>query len=359
MLYQYKEITIVRIKDYVPEGMTLEEHLDIVEREALPVTISFDPTNTHDKEAKCATLPTGEVLGLVNSDSHRYIKAMMEKNDRHTCAGQFVEVVRREGHTPVIVYKVLINLEEVEKLKAGEDWNLWDTDLPVCSHFGDMDSVHRLATLLTNDFLTGEDKPYYTVLIEKLEKASLYDMSVETTIAYDDICFLLESNRTANMKIYKNLLQHATTVRRTDRMRKSFVEKWWPEVLESDPIVGMWNEYMKTLCVQNKIKADGKISQKLVKAELERIDENLKRLPYKLYFSIGNVADLFSGMFYTKIPRQKQKKLLSVMALKYKLEEIQDKKSIRVNNLFVNGGVSFGSANIGDVLNDNAMKIVK
>ena len=157
-------------------------------------------------------------------------------------------------------------------------------------------------------------------------------MSIETTKLYDDLLFLLETRQRNAWREYINMLQHASTVRRTDNRRKAFIDNWWPEFLESEAVNRLCQKFVANIAKEGKM-----LSEDVIAQYLEELNITLRRLPYDLYMYVDNLKDLWSVVYYTQIPREKFHKLLSALALRDRLQMAsRGNMPLIVNNLTVN-----------------------
>ena len=128
------------------------------------------------------------------------------------------------------------------------------------------------------------------------------------------------------------MLQHASTVRRTDNRRKAFIDNWWPEFLEGEAVNRLCQKFVANIAKEGKM-----LSEDVIAQYLEKLNITLRRLPYDLYMYVDNLKDLWSVVYYTQIPREKFHKLLSALALRDRLQMAsRGNMPLIVNNLTVN-----------------------
>lgn len=127
------------------------------------------------------------------------------------------------------------------------------------------------------------------------------------------------------------MLQHASTVRRTDDKRNVFTQKWWPDFLKSEAVNRLCKEFGGELAKNGEF-----IGKNVLKKHLKRLNKELMQLPYNLHLCLDDMEELWSVLYYTQIPRDKFHKLLSALALRDRLQRAVDgNMPLIVNNLTV------------------------
>lgn len=309
-----KEIRCVALYQFEHDKAKLEQLLELIEETQPQVKIRYARTNYYDPT--CMEVFLGlHPIGYVNTDDKRYVEPLLRGVD--FCVADFLEVYCEKNHAPMIRFLVTVNLDEVKPLVAGVEWDNWVYTFPVmpmtevlstlvCA--GDM-LRDRLVNNIPGIFPTREE------LVESFVKASLFDMSVETSERYDDLMFYLETSRERNRMLI-NTLQHGSTVRRTDRMRDKFLLEWWPKFLMSENAKRLCRKFALSLAQRY-----GEITEDIINQEYLLLKEELVKLPYALYGKVNNIKAFWGGLYYTKIPRQKFLEVLSAMVLYINLKE--------------------------------------
>ena len=328
-----KEIRGVALQKFLPSGVDLTAWLDNIQAKRHKAVIRYLKDNPCDSTCMVMSVDNVDVC-YVNSDDKRFVKPLIDKSGYGECEADFMEVYRPENGTPILRYTIVVDLEEVEKIRPGEEWDNWDYTGPLLLSIGNINNAGHYANCIKKAILSGTEGICDTTaaLIDDFAEATLIDMSVETTQLYDDLLFLLETNRRSVWREYINMLQHASTVRRTDNKRKAFIENWWPKFLESDVVNRLCQKFAADIA-----KKGNMLSPKVNKKNLEELNLALRRLPYDLYMYVDNLRDMWSVVYYTQIPRDKFHKLLSALALRERLQRAVSKKvPFIVNNLTIN-----------------------
>ncbi len=328
-----KEIRGVALLKFLPQGMELTAWLDNIQAKRHKAVIRYQKDNPRDKT--CMVMSVDDVdVGYVNSDDKRFVKPLIDRSGCGECEADFMEVYRPEGGTPIVRYTVVVDLDDVEKILPGEEWDNWDYEGPQLLSIGNINNAGHYANSIKKAILSGTEGicDATASLIGVFAEATLIDMSVETTKLYDDLLFLLETRQRNVWREYINMLQHASTVRRTDNKRKAFIENWWPEFLESDVVNRLCQKFASDIAKEGKM-----LIPKVIKKYLEELNLALRRLPYDLYMYVDSLEDMWSVLYYTQIPRDKFHKLLSALALRERLQRALAKKApLIVNNLTIN-----------------------
>lgn len=328
-----KEIRGVALLKFLPSGVDLTAWLDNIQAKRHKAVIRYLKDNPCDSTCMVMSVDNVDVC-YVNSDDKRFVKPLIDKSGYGECEADFMEVYRPENGTPILRYTIVVDLEEVEKIRPGEEWDNWDYTGPLLLSIGNINNAWHYANCIKKAIVSGTEGicDTTTALIDDFAEATLIDMSVETTQLYDDLLFLLETNRRSVWREYINMLQHASTVRRTDNKRKAFIENWWPKFLESDVVNRLCQKFAADIA-----KKGNMLSPKVNKKNLEELNLALRRLPYDLYMYVDNLRDMWSVVYYTQIPRDKFHKLLSALALRERLQRAVSKKvPFVVNNLTIN-----------------------
>jgi len=315
-----KEIRAVALQIFQPDAVKLEAQLIQMEKTHPHVRIRYNRNNEYD--SSCMEIVLGlNVIGYVNTDDKRYVEPLLR--ERESCVAEFLEVYREKGHTPIIRFLITVDLDDVESLKAGEEWENWTYSGPVVLELDSLRTVSYTGNMIRDMLVnkTQDESVSAEELIEAFVDASLFDMSVETSIVYDDLLFYLEMSRNRNRQ-YINALQHGATVRRTDRVRDQFLEKWWPEFLSGE----IARRLCKTFVVEM-VKRHGSNSKDILIHEYEQLKAQLISLPYSLNEKLKDIKAMWATMYYTKIPRPKFLEVLSAMIVFTKLNAtIEDNK---------------------------------
>lgn len=327
-----KEIRGVAIQRFLPSGMDLMAWLDNIEAKRHKAVIRYQKDNPCD--STCMVMSVDDVdVCFVNADDKRYVSPLLKEARNGTCEAEFLEVYRPEKGTPIVRFLVTVDLEDVEKLQSGKQWNDWDYKGLLLLRIGNVFDVDFCAACIMKAVQKGKDGicEETTQMIENFAEASWIDMSVETTWQYDNILFLLETRHRAVWRDYINMLQHASTVRRTDGKRNVFTQKWWPEFLESEAVNRLCKEFGGELAKNGEF-----IGKNVLKKHLKILNKELMQLPYNLHLCLDNMEELWSVLYYTQIPRDKFHKLLSALALRDRLQRAVDgNMPLIVNNLTV------------------------
>lgn len=354
-----KEIRIVALSRYLPEGDTLEKHIERIVNEKRTVNIMYDRSNSFDPNCVVAKIGSN-VIGFVNSDDIRYIEQLLKKGVAF--AKLKYKGLYDDGNSqPILKYSALIDLEDVPKILPGEEWAKWTYNFPLINKIDDWDSVDYLADMLTEYLAeSGDITPEIEDITEQLIKAMHFDISVETTKKIENITFLLEHLQSEKALVLKNNLQRASTSRRSQNTCMNKVPNWYVELLRSDESTELWYK------LSNRIKGDknittNKISDVDLKDTLSELNSNLVQLPYDLNIHIDNIAEIYAMAFYSNIPKDKLKELFSALILREWLKlllEVQELTEIK--NLFLCRDfiISGGVVKIGDIIEKGATKIV-
>ena len=328
-----KEIRGVALLSFLKTREEVEAVLNKIETEKSVAVIRYSMANSYD--ATCMVISVdGRDIAYVNVDDKRYVSPLLKEARNGTCEAEFLEVYRPEKGTPIVRFLVTVDLEDVEKLQSGKQWDDWDYDGLQLLRIGNVFDVDFCAACIMKAVQKGKDGicEETTQMIEKFAEASLIDMSVETTWQYDNILFLLETRHRAVWRDYINMLQHASTVRRTDGKRNVFTQKWWPEFLESEAVNRLCKEFGGVLAKNGEF-----IGKNVLRKHLKMLNKELMQLPYNLHLCLDDMEELWSVLYYTQIPRDKFHKLLSALALRDRLQRAVDgNMPLIVNNLTLN-----------------------
>lgn len=328
-----KEIRGVAIQRFMPSGMDLTAWLDHIEAKRHRAVIRYQKDDPYD--STCMVMSVDDVdVCYVNSDDKRFVKPLIEKSGCEECMADFLEVYRPENGTPILRYTVVVDLDDVEKIVPGEEWSEWDYTGPLLLSIGKINNAEHYYNSIKKAILGGTEgiSDATARLIDEFVEATLIDMSIETTKLYDDLLFLLETRQRNAWREYINMLQHASTVRRTDNRRKAFIDNWWPEFLEGEAVNRLCQKFVANIAKEGKM-----LSEDVIAQYLEELNITLRRLPYDLYMYVDNLKDLWSVLYYTQIPREKFHKLLSALALRDRLQMAsRGNMPLIVNNLTVN-----------------------
>lgn len=328
-----KEIRGVALQKFLPSGVDLTAWLDNIQAKRHKAVIRYLKDNPCDSTCMVMSVDNVDVC-YVNSDDKRFVKPLIDKSGYGECEADFMEVYRPEDGTPILRYTVVVDLDDVEKIVPGEFWSKWDYTGPLLLNIGKINNAEHHYNAVKRAILSGTDGicDATAKLIDEFVEATLIDMSVDTTKLYDDLLFLLETNKRSVWREYINMLQHASTVRRTDSRRKAFIENWWPEFMVSEAVNRLYQKYMADMARQGKI-----VGKEVNSQYLEELNTALRGLPYDLYMYVDNLKDLWSVVYYTQIPRDKFHKLLSALALRDRLQmTVNGNMPFVVNNLTVN-----------------------
>lgn len=317
---------------FLPPGVDLNARLEGLESKKNRAVIRYMRGNPYD--ATCMVISVdGEDIAYVNADDKRFVAPLLKESADGTCEAEFLEVYRPVEGTPIVRYVVTVNLDDVDRLMPGELWNSWDYDGLQLLRIGDIYNADFCAATIMKAVRKGAEGICEETgrMIEMFAEATLIDMSVDTTRLYDDVLFLLETRHRAIWREYINTLQHASTVRRTDKKRMAFTENWWPEFLESEVVQRLCNQFGGEMARQGKV-----LTKSVLKAQLKVLDEVVLRLPYDLHLYADHIDELWSVIYYTQIPRDKFHKLLSALALRARLKRaLADEMPLVVTNLKV------------------------
>lgn len=314
-----KEIRCVALKRFQPDGDKLNAELDMLERIRPEVRIKYRRDNCVD--VSCMEIWLGlKVIGYVNADDKRYVEPILRESG--SCPARFLEVYREEGHTPIVRFLVMVDLDEVMPIKAGAEWEKWEYTFAVVPMIDDLSTVGFTGDMLKEMLMKGKMDDCMTVdeLMESFVKASMFDMSVETTRRYDDLLFFLETSRQRNRN-YINMLQQGSTVRRTDRMREKFLQEWWPGFMASEVARRLYKSFATDM-----ERKHGGITEACITMEYDNLHRELMMMPHSLSDDMNDIATMWAKMYYTNIPRKKFIEVLSAITLYTRLKETIEKK---------------------------------
>lgn len=358
-MLESKEIRIVALSKYLPEGESLEQHIKKIVSEKKPVNIMYDRSNSFDPNCVVAKIGS-DAIGLVNKDDIRYVEQLLTKGQAFAKL-KFKDLYDDGNSQPILKYSAVIDLEEVPKILPGEDWAKWTYNFPLIKKIDEWDSVDYLADMLTESLVESGDITTETEKIaEELIKAMHFDISVETTKKIENLTFLLEHLPSKGAAELRNRLQRASTGRRSQKTCMEKVPNWYVDLLRSDESTELWYK------LSNRIKADKNITTDRIPDEalidtLSELNANLVQLPYDLNIHIDNIAEIYAKAFYSNIPKDKLRELFSALILREWLRmllKLQD--NIAVTNLFICRDfiVTGGVVKFQDIISDGGTKIV-
>lgn len=315
MRHERKQISVVRLTDHVPDGLTLDEWLVQLEEAKEDV---FVCRAVEIKGNPLVAMQGEKVIGVVNTNCLRFINQLLV-DDPEGFFARFKRVSRSENHHPALRYNVVIDAERIEPIVPDEKWKEWVYTGPRLRRFISSVSPSALLKQLTKKVMDDDECEYGDVkhLISALQESMLYDMSVDTTDAIDDVMFWLECRRSPEADKILEELEGATTKRRTQSCRQLFASKVWPEFLCSNVCKEMWEYFCR------KHMKDGKIDDDSLTAAYEKYLGELRDLPYELYMHADDVCKLSSMIFYKHITYDKQIDLFSCLALGFWVKKWQ------------------------------------
>ena len=313
-----KEIRIIALDIHLSEE-SFSEELRMIAEEMMPLSIVLEP-NSYDSTCIAAKIGT-KTIGVVNRDDKRYVIQLLTNGVAFDSL-RFLSLHQKENETPIIRCTAWIDLEKVEPITEGEEWSSWNYEFPVIERISDWNNVDYVAGLLERAIMDSNSKPQ-TIdnLVEQLTSYTRFDISVETTIAYENLAFMLEMNSSEQNALRKHILQRASTERRTKRTHEEKLPDWWNMCLASPEAKNLRDTFSSLIKEKYGI-TDAVIPTETYLIEGKLLEQNLQKLPYGLYEHISSLGELYHRVFYRNIPRKKLKELLSALVLKDWLDKM-------------------------------------
>ncbi|MCQ2220451.1 MAG: hypothetical protein MJZ12_03605 [Prevotella sp.] len=313
-----KEIRIIALDIHLA-GESFSEELEMIAEKKMSVSIVLEP-NSYDSTCIAAKIGT-KTIGVVNKDDKRYVMQLLSNGVAFDSL-RFHSLYKKDNETPIIRCTAWIDLEKVEPITAGQEWSEWNYKFPVIERISDWSNVDYIAGLLERAIMdSNSETKTIDDLVEQLTSYTRFDISVETTIAYENLAFMLEMHDTEQNAQWKHRLQRASTERRTKRTHEEKLPDWWNMCLAS-PEAKDLRDCFASLTKEKYGITDAVIPTETFLKEGKLLEQNLQKLPYGLYEYTDSLGELYHRVFYRNIPRQKLKELLSALVLKDWLDKM-------------------------------------
>lgn len=345
-----KEIRIIALNNYIPKDDLLER-LAVIAEEKKPLSLILEP-NKYD--SSCIVAKIGkETIGVVNGDDKRYVTQLLRNGVAFDCL-RFLELYNPENETPILRYIALIDLEMVTPIEKGKDWAKWDYSFPVIEKLSGWNTIDYTAGLLERILSEGEnDIQRIDDLVSDLTSSTLFDISVETTKAYEDLVFMLEMKDSEQKRIWKHILQRASTERRSKKTHTEKLPDWWNKCLASPESKDLRNTFASMVKEKYNITADV-VPLERFQEKWKELEVNLQNLPYGLYEFIDDLGELYHRTFYHNIPRRKLQALMSALILRDWLKKMDKTHDKGGNNYYYIDGNYIHN---GDLIQPGGTKI--
>ena len=302
-----KSIRCVALSRYIPVGGSLEERLSNIEKTLSSAHIRYAGNNAFDPNCMIVSC-MGMDIGMVNADDTHYVAPLLKNNI--VCEATFSRVYRRKGHTPVVFFDVTVDVRDVS-LRPAQEWENWHYGGVQLQKIGSIDDIAFLAQMIKR-CVSGGSNTNEAVMrnyTEQFINASEIDPSVETSNAYDDIIFFMEWKGGGVYDEWRDMLQHASTERRTERRYRNMMEQWWPKFVED-------NAASLSYRLALKMKAEGReLNDSILTEVYADIDGTLALLPFDMYADVSDISRMWGKMFYSHIPQAKFREVMSALVL--------------------------------------------
>lgn len=186
------------------------------------------------------------------------------------------------------------------------DWSGWTCDVPLLAQT-DHNMAEEEAQYMLDEVLMphlsqanpDEVKSYLDLWMQH----SLHDISAEAREACSRYIECLETADDSLMRDMARMLKHHRTSMCSRSTSNDRIGNWWNGLLQSQELNRLWLNW-RTKC-DNRL-WDG----------LRLIDGFLKRLPGELYNDVGRLRDMFSRLYYMKVPKDALRSVLALLLLR-------------------------------------------
>lgn len=299
--------------DYMTNGQ-----LEKIAAEMPTFTVICDRNNEFDRNAMLVKWGRRKI-GYINAEDTRFLKPVMRNNKCHI---QFLRLVVSQSEdtaSAVLKCMVEVDLSEVEPLVSEVRWETVRLSAPPVHYNGYVDEL-ELAVYTLFEHLDGtaiKDDMTPDECVAEIERTCRFDMSQETTVLLNELCYRLETSDTDDAERLLEMVEAAST-RRRSRHNREAIRAWINEMMES----AMANEQM--MCYQNRRKLDlhtATLTDEQIAADLISYEEELLSMPCDLGKFIDEPEQLLHCTFYKNISREKQEELLSQLVLRNSMKE--------------------------------------
>lgn len=299
--------------DYMTNGQ-----LEKIAEEKPTFTVICDRNNEFDRNAMLVKWGRRKI-GYINAEDTRFLKPVMRNNKCHIQYLRLVVSQSEDIASAVLKCTVEVDLSQVEPLVPEVAWEKVRLSAPPVHYNGYVDEL-ELAVYTLFEHLDGtaiKDDMTPDECVAEIERTCRFDMSQETTLMLNGLCYRLEMTGTDDAVRLLEMVEAAST-RRRSRHNREAIREWIDEMMESD----MANEQMR--CYVNRRKLDlhtATLTDEQIAADLIDYEEELLSLPCDLGKLIDEPERLLHCTFYKNISREKQEELLSQLVLRNSLRE--------------------------------------
>lgn len=312
-----KLIRVTALSHFRPAHLSEAEQMKAFEEKKPRVRVKYEKSNAVDPTAVIVMMGTKKI-GYVDAEDKRWIAPLLDENTKNGVTLTFDHVVYASGKGSACL-KYAIEVDEPMKKPVIEDscWAGFAYNHSLLDMTDEYDNIDNATSALLS-ILNGEEEFTDLTLMDcvsVIRDNCLYDFSQETTDAINECCFALEMKGTAESYYLQELLEEGSALRRSHKSEDER-KKFFALLFQSDRATKLFN-----VNKANVKRANGltRISQKLMKEDLMKLEKELLTLPRELYTLIDNPVQLFHAAFYTGLPREKQHELMSALVLRRKL----------------------------------------
>ena len=268
------------------------------------VVLMKEPTNGFNQNAVMARA-LGRKIGYVTDSD--IAKAYMLMDGREKMLAEIDRVtVSKHGFLFVNVKADMkpIGLEGCGLKEV--DWSCWTCDVPLLAQT-ESDMVEEEAQFMLDEALLPN---LSEVVLDEVEtyvdlwmQHSHHDISAEARMACSRYIECLETAADSKMReLAKRLKHHRTSMcsRSTSNERAGI---WWQSLLDSQELKELWQTW-KSRCKNHLWEG------------LRLIDSLLRGLPGELYNDVGRLDDMFSRLYYMKVPKRALQSILALLMLR-------------------------------------------
>lgn len=312
-----KLIRVTALSHFRSADQSEAEQMKLFEEKKPKIRVKYEKSNAMDPTAVIVMMGTKKI-GYVDAEDKRWIAPLLNENGTKGVKLTFDHVVYASGKGSACL-KYAIEVEKPMAKARIEDscWIGFAYNHPLIDLTDEYDNIDNASTALLS-ILSGEEEFSDLTLMDcvsMIRENCLYDFSLETTDIINECCFALEMKGTAESYYLQELLEEGSALRRSHKYEENR-KQFFASLFESNRAEKLFN-----VNKANVKRANGltRISQKLMKEDLMKLEKELLTLPRELYTLIDNPVQLFHASFYTGLPREKQHELMSALVLRRKL----------------------------------------
>lgn len=275
-----------------------------LENERPRVVLIKEPSNSFNPNAVMARA-MGRKIGYVADSEAETVYRLMAGREKMLAEIEEVKI----GKHGFLFVRVKGAEKPTDREPCGlkeVDWDHWTCDVPLLAKTDDNMAEEEAQFMLDEvlmPHLSEADPEEVRTYLKLWMQHSLHDISAEARKACSRYIECLETADDSQMREMARDLKHHRTSMCSRSTSNERIGNWWNGLLQSKELDRLWLNWQT--------KCDNRLWN-----GLRLIDGFLKRLPGELYKDIGHLGDMFSRLYYMKVPKDALQSILALLLLR-------------------------------------------